>query len=54
MMYVWNIEGNYSFHFSLRRDEAVVWDFERSGSGILGAVLSHELKITRSGEIVQK
>ena len=52
-MYVWNVEGKFSFDFALRRDENILWSFEHSGSGVLGEVFDYSLIITPDGDVQQ-
>ena len=51
-MHVWNFEADYAWRLSIRRNETTVWESERSGGGLPGAVFSEEVIITSNGEVI--
>ena len=49
---VWNTNGDYSWDFSIRKGETVVWGANNSGSGQVGEVFFKTVIIDGTGNVV--
>ena len=48
----WNSSGSWSYKFSIKHDETIVWAAEKSGSGSTGLFFNQEVTIKGDGEVV--
>jgi hypothetical protein len=52
LVLVWNFEGDYSWHFTLREDDTILWGSEDDGRAQLGEVFNKIIIVDGEGNVL--